>query len=233
MFMRKRYFQCDKNKGLFTRPNTLKRFTPAMAAAVATFQQSGGPSSSSRLHKAATRIQSLIRGAQMRTKQKDKRLWDAFNELDWKEESELMESHKQYEDLKKKVEEKRDPNGKDAASAGAEAGARADEAAAPRPAVAVPLSPKKEARKSMKKQKATAMELALAEDGVLLNPGDPITLDYVTSVMDYFKSAPKPGEDEHILPAGQVAEILKRVTPILKAEQNVVELEIKSRCLPI
>jgi len=43
----------------------------------------------------------------VRKHQKDERLWQAWNELDWKEEAELMASHQQYEELKATLQRKK------------------------------------------------------------------------------------------------------------------------------
>jgi len=49
--------------------------------------------------RAAAKIQALARGQLVRKQQKDAMLWEAWNQLDWKEEAELMASHQQYEEL--------------------------------------------------------------------------------------------------------------------------------------
>jgi hypothetical protein len=56
---------------------------------------------------AASKIQALARGQLVRKHQKDERLWQAWNELDWKEEAELMASHQQYEELKADLKRKK------------------------------------------------------------------------------------------------------------------------------
>ena len=51
-------------------------------------------------------LSTQIRGARARTELKKDVLWQAWNELDWREESELMSSHGAYEALKKAVKDR-------------------------------------------------------------------------------------------------------------------------------
>lgn len=54
-------------------------------------------------HAAATRLQAAFRGARERLHRRKELLYEAFNALDWKEESELMDTHSSYEQLKQDV----------------------------------------------------------------------------------------------------------------------------------
>lgn len=234
---------------------TPKRATRPAADATSSPSRSEGRSAEDT---AASKIQALARGAHVRAAEKDKRLWNAWNELDWKEESELMESHTHYEQMKKKLEEKKKAAeaaaaASSAASAAAAAGSRELSGAAaiaaspesfsipvpkreltgvpapgtgtPPPAPvaggalagAAPVSPPHAKPAEVKEEKPKP---AAEDDGLTLS--DPIQLDFVTAMMDHFKS-------NKVLDIGNVTELLKRVKPMLAKLPNVVMVPVNTR----
>lgn len=170
---------------------------------------------------AATKIQALARGAVTRMKVKDDTLWRVWNELDWKEESELMSTHGQFEELRKRVEARRKGGKADVPAATPAASApAAEEYTIPAADVKKPPAKKPEEKKEEKKMERKESLKAAQDDGLTLTW--PITIDFVTSMMDHFKS-------NKVLDEENVVALLTKIKPLLAALPNVVEVPVNTR----
>lgn len=164
---------------------------------------------------AAAKIQALARGGLARKELKDQRLWNAWNELDWKEESELMHSHQQIQELKANLTQQQQDK-------------------VPQPTVPSPSSESHEpvkddhqpsprsytikAKPNVKQSSAPTKEVE--DDGLTLT--DPIELDFVTAMMDHFKF-------NKMLDLENVVELLRRIKIHLKSLPNIVHINVTTR----
>jgi hypothetical protein len=117
---------------------------------------------SAKAHAAASMIQAAHRA---RIARKQSSLWNAWNELDWKEEAALMNSHAAYESLKKAVQDRR------------KADDETEKKAAKGAAVA-------KGKKAISADQQREIEL-----GVYRPDTDPLTLVWVYTMMDCFKNS--------------------------------------------
>ena len=177
------------------------------SAAASTSSFNGGKSKE---HAAASRIQAMIRGAKARSAHKHATLWNAWNELDWKEEQALMNSHSAYEALKKAV-----TNRVEAEKSGKGKAGSKKRAASP----SVASSPKKGKGKKAPQPTPDEEESAC---GLLLRDKDPLTYTWVNTMMEHFRQG-------KVLPQSLVYKLLSRVEPILKAQPNLVDIQCTAR----
>ena len=141
LFNGQRYFQCAPKHAVFARVETFHLLAPGSDAGspsssadamdidpqdtalprrsprrkvADTVQSSSGSTGAEEAHRAAVQIQKVMRGKKAREEARVERLWNAWQKLDTKEESELVQTHDVYEKLKsmyakKKVRGRREP----------------------------------------------------------------------------------------------------------------------------
>lgn len=153
------------------------------------------------------------------------RLWAAWNELDWKEESELSASHRTYDELKKRMEvvETQISNVDGGISSHVKSDIldtleqddqkkREDNSTTPRWKRLQSQQHPGDAGISQIEQKPVSSLPRLTD-------GTPLTLDWVTSMMDEFKIGVQ-------LSYLNTVELLRRVLPLFEQEENVVFINI-------
>lgn len=151
-----------------------------------------------------------VRGARARTQHKQDVLWNAWNLLDWREESALMSSHGAYEALKKAVQDRKTADeAEEKKASGSDTKAKRKRAASPSP-------------RSKKSRPSVSDAEAEAALGLGLNDRDPLTFAWVEQMMDCFKRNQQ-------LPSSLVLKLLARVTPLLAALPNIVPVSVPAR----
>lgn len=176
-------------------------------------------------YEAASKIQALARGGLERQKLKDKRLWDVWQTLDQKEESELMESHQHYEQLKNTLKPKLDAiatnnNHNDEQLHNNKKSPTPTNSSTPSSGNSSPSSKTFTIKTKSDSDTRPKAKVPVADDGLILT--DPIHLDFVTAMMDHFKF-------NKLLDIENVVEILRRVKAVLEPLPNVIEVDVKTR----
>jgi serine/threonine-protein phosphatase 5 len=200
----------DKPPSPTSKKRKLGEVVESAAAASSSSASSSSPGKSKE-HAAASRIQAMIRGAKARSAHKHATLWNAWNELDWKEEQALMNSHSAYEALKKAV-----TNRVEAEKSGKGKAGSKKRSASP----SIGSSPKK--GKGGKKASQMTPDEEESACGLLLRDKDPLTYTWVSTMMEHFRQG-------KLLPQSLVYKLLSRVSPILAAQPNLVEVQCTAR----
>ena len=152
-------------------------------------------------HRAASKIQALIRGAKTRVAVRKGVLLKAWTELDWREEQELLSSHSAYEALKRAVTHRIQKDERPSSS-----------------------STKKKTAHGRKIEQSAEEEEAAC--GLLLRDKDRLTFEFVTAMLEHFRQNKR-------LPASLIHKLIARVTPILKAEPNIVPVSCTARLIVV